>query len=425
MMKFSDTSFFALLTLSLWFGTSCAPKNEFISPPPPQVEVENPIIEDTRVYLIFPGRVESTSRVEVRARVTGFLKSREFQAGDYLKEGAPLFTIEPEQFLAAVETAKGNLRRVEADLKIASTNVRRLTEAFKTNAVSELEKLKAEAEEEVEKANVAIAKAALSDAERDLEYTNVTAPISGRVSRSMVDQGNLVGANEPTLLTTMVKSQPMYFNFEVSERAVIPYLPDLPNADDPSMEPNRPEDSQLELLLSDGTMHTTTDKSGSKAPELGKIEFVDNTINEKTGTMRLRALFQNKDEILVDGAFGRIRIPKVQEKAVKVPVSVVQRDLGGNFVLVVGEDNTVERRVVVPTEYLLDEYRIIEAYDSDKNTGVKADEQIVVGNLQRARPGIEVIPINKGENPEPVTEPVTDPTKKKDKADGQTDKAVE
>ncbi len=379
---------------------SCAPQNTFVAPPPPQVEVGPPIIEETRVYMAFPGRTEATARVEVRARVKGFLLSRDFQAGNFVKKGDLLFTIEPDQFEAGVVTAEGNLARAKADLEIATTNWEKRKIAFeKSGAVSELDVLSAEAEKKAASANVDIAQAALNDANRDLTYTKIVAPISGRVSRSLVDQGNLVGSNEPTLLTNVVKDRPIYFNFEVSERAAVPYLKSLPNADNPEMTPLAEEENELELSLSDGTDHA----------ELGRIEFVDNAINSKTGTLKLRALFDNKDGGLVDGAFGRIRIPKRLPDAVKVPIAIVQRDLGGTFVLVVNSENVVERRSVFPTPNVADNYRIIEPYDEEKNSGVKSDDKIVMSNLQRARPGIEVVPVALGtmsakpNAPEPTT----------------------
>ncbi|MGB0239696.1 MAG: efflux RND transporter periplasmic adaptor subunit [Verrucomicrobiales bacterium] len=391
----------------------CNRTEEFAAPPPLNVEVGNAIVEDTRVYLTFPGRAEAYSRVEIRARVKGFLQSCDFQAGDYIEEGTTLFTIEPDQFEAARKTAEAQLARANADLDLAKINAERMKTAFQSQAVSAVDKDTALADVDLKTAQVQIETASLDDAKRDLDYATVTAPISGRVSRSLVDQGNLVGANEPTLLTTMTQDRPIYFNFEAGERAVVPYLPNLPDAENPSMAPRRPEDSELELILADGTLHTvkvadeSTDDPNdtTSVPELGKIEFVDNTISNKTGTIRLRAEFENKDGNILDGAFGRIRIPQEVVNAVKVPQAVVQRDLGGNFVLLVGEGNVVERRVVIPTEYsveikvgeYLEEFRIIEAYDEGRNTGVKADELIIMNNLQRARPGLEVKPRRRGE----------------------------
>ncbi|MEM9282475.1 MAG: efflux RND transporter periplasmic adaptor subunit [Verrucomicrobiota bacterium] len=395
--------------------TSCSNTEEFVAPPPMQVEVAHPIVQDTRVYLTFPGRADAESTIEIRARVKGFLKSREFQAGDFVEEGTLLFTIEPEQFVAADLSATANLQRAKADLKLAEVNLQKLEQAFEKKAVSEVDVLTARADVDIKKADVSIAEAASDDAKRDLSYTQITAPVSGRISDSRVDRGNLVGAGDATLLTTITKDRPIYFNFEASERKLVPYLPDLPTSENPSMAPRRPEDSEMELLLSDGTMHTievpneeTPDPDDTiKVPELGRIDFVDNTISEQTGTIKMRALFDNADGNLVDGAFGRIRIPQEIVSAVKVPAAVVQRDLGGNYVLVVGDDNKIQRRVVIPTEHtvevdtgeFVEDFRILEPYDEVRNTGVTAEDKVVVSNLQRSRPGLEVVPRMRGESP--------------------------
>jgi len=388
MKQFSH--FFLILSVGIALS-GCAKENQFIPPPPPEVGVQSAVIENVEVYSEYAGRTSGSSRVEIRARVKGFLKETHFDAGQFVKEGDLLFTIEPEQFEAAVNTADGNLAKAEADLEIATTNWKKRKQAFDSSgAVSEIDVLSAEAEKKAAAAGVAIAEAAQSDAKRDLGYTEIHSPVSGRISNARVDQGNLVGAADPTLLTDIITVQPIYFDFEVGEREVLRYLVDMPNAENPTGS-GKGKKLDLELVLADGT---TFD-------EIGKFDFVDNSISRDSGTLRARAIFVNTAGILADGLFARIRIPEEVENSVQVPSLAIQRDLGGSFVLVVNEANVVERRPVLPTQLSIDSVKIIEPFNETTGTGLQATDRFVVSNLQRAREGLTVIPIT-GDEPGPV-----------------------
>lgn len=378
-MRHSDPFLFAVLTAGLAL-TGCAKKNEFVAPPPPEVGVEIPEIKTTTVFSEYAGRTSGSARVEIRARVKGFLQAYHFDAGQYVEKGQLLFTIEPEQFEAAVETAKGNLAKAEADLEIATTSWKKLKKAFEgSGAVSEIDVLSAEAERKAAQAGVDIARAALSDAERDLGYTKIHAPFAGRVSSALVDQGNLVGVADPTLLTDIITTQPIYFNFDGSERETLKYLQDMPNAENPTGS-GKGKELELQLVLSDGTPFE----------EVGRFDFADNSVDPDSGTIRLRASFENKKGLLVDGLFARIRIPNEVENAVLVPAAAIQRDLGGSFMMVVGEGNVIQRRTVVPTSLNVGNKKIIEPFDEASGTGLQADERFVVSNLQRVREGVTV-----------------------------------
>ena len=384
----------------------CAPENTFQAPPPPEVDVRSPLVEDTTILLEFPGRTQAFQRVEIRARVQGFLESREFQPGQYVKKDQLLFKIEPEQFEAAVTAAEGNLAKAKADFEIAKTNAQRRRDAFERNqAVSEIDVLSAEAEQKAAEAAVSIADAALADANRDLSYTTIATPVEGRVSRDEVDKGNLVGANEPTLLTTVIQDNPVYFNFEVNERTILPYLKNRPNAEQPEIADAKEVGNELQLSLADGSVY----------PSPGKFDFIDNAVDPKSGTVSVRAVFDNTDGNLADGIFGRIGIPEIVKNAVLVPRVSVQRDLGGSFVLVVDPENKVARRVVIPTAHTVGENRIIEPLNEETGTGLKPDDRIVVSNLQRARPGIEVTPKEEAvgdDQPAPETKGEAEPETK-------------
>ncbi|MEM9018502.1 MAG: efflux RND transporter periplasmic adaptor subunit [Verrucomicrobiota bacterium] len=369
-------------------ATSCGKQNAFVAPPPPEVDVMNPIVGEATVFLEFPGRTSASSDVEIRARVRGFLDTIEFDAGQYVEEGQLLFTIEPAEFEAAVRSAKGNVTKAKADLEIAETNYERRKKAFEgSGAVSEVDVLSADADRKAAEAAIEVAEAALADAERDLSYTQIHAPTSGRISSELVDPGNLVGANEATLLTRLVLTEPIYLNFEVSERDVLPFLEKLPGSDNPTPERDEMNRKNLSLLLSDGSVFG----------EKGKFDFIDNAVDPGTGTIQARAVFENKGGILADGLFARIQVPEIVPDAVQVPALSMQRDLGGSFVLVLDEENKVVRRSVVPTPFSLGAMRVLKSFDEETGTGLKADDRVIVSNLQRAREGIVVNPSEPGD----------------------------
>ncbi len=394
MKLFSGLSVFAAAT---FFLNGCAKENQFVAPPPPEVGVQAPVIETTTVYSEYAGRTSGSSRVEIRARVKGFLQAKHFEAGQFVEEGALLFTIEPEQFEAAVATAKGNLAKAEADHEIARTNWQKLDTAFnsRNGAVPEIEVLSADAKRKAAEAEVAIAMARLADAERDLGYTEIHAPMAGRVSKELVDRGNLVGAAEPTLLTDIISVRPIYFNFEAGERKVLQYLSDMPNAENPTGS-GKGKELDLLLVLSDGT----------EFDEIGRFDFVDNSVNPETGTIELRASFANEEGFLADGLFARLRVPETVDDAVLVPSMAIQRDLGGSYVLVVNTENVIERRPVILTPLASGDMKIIESYDEDTGTGLREADRFVVSNLQRAREGLVVEPVEK---PAPVAGEGIDP----------------
>lgn len=364
---------------------ACGEKNTFVPPPPLQVEVITPQVGPVTVYLEMPGRTVSFARAEVRARVKGFLKEIKFVPGRPVNAGDPLFTIEPEQFEAALETAKGQEAKARADLEIATTNYEKRKQASASGAVSQIDVAAAEAEMKASAAAVKIADAAVRDAGRDLGYTSVTAPMDGRVSKSEVDVGNLVGADGATLLTTVVQDHPIYVEFEVNERDILKELPKRKRMDDGSIPSN--EKIPVRLTLSDGSTY----------PSEGRLDFLDNAVDPNTGTIRARAVFENPEGALASGLFVRVGIPipryaAADSKAIRVPAEVVQRDLGGSYVLVAGEGGRVERRPVETTGYR-------EGSDQVLASGLTAEDQLIVTHLQKIRAGAVVVPVPKGSLP--------------------------
>lgn len=383
----------ALSSLLRFFGislgilaTACSEKNTFVPPPPLEVEVISPQVGPVTVYLEMPGRTVSFARAEVRARVKGFLKEVKFKAGKAVKEGDPLFMIEPEQFLAAVDTAKGQEAKARADLEIATTNFEKRKQASASGAVSQIDVAAAEAEMKAAAAAVKITEAAVRDAERDLSYTTITAPMDGRVSKSDLDVGNLVGADGATLLTTVVRDHPVYVEFEVNERDILKHLPKRRLMDEGEGVKER-EAIPVRITLSDGSVF----------PREGRLDFLDNAVDPDTGTIRARAIVENPDEALASGLFVRVGIPVPElaaagSSAIRVPAEVVQRDLGGSFVLVVGEGGVVQRRPVVTTGFR-------DGADQILSSGLTTTDQLIVTHLQKVRAGAVVIPKPKATAP--------------------------
>ena len=350
-------------------------KNEFAAPPPPEVNVQKPLVQTTTVFLEFPGRSSASERVEIRARVSGFLQSRDFQPGQVVKKDQLLFTIEPEQFSARVAAAEGNLAQANAQLAIAKTNYDKRKAAFdKSKAVSQIDVLSAEADMKAAEAQIEIAQASLDDAKRDESYTKILSPADGRVSKDLVDIGNLVGASDPTLLTTVVRDDPLYVDFEISERAILPYLSERPSQESPGLA-EKTKALPIRLTLSDGETY----------PQTGSINFIDNAVNPDSGTLKTRAEFENKEGALAAGLFVRIGLPQEIENAVMIPTIAIQRDIGGSYVLVAGGDNKAQRRTVKPLPFIIGDLRII-------GEGIGPDDRIIVSNFQRVRDGIDVAP---------------------------------
>lgn len=377
-------TFFCVLLIS-----GCGKKNEYAPPPAPRVEILEAVSETVEVFGEFGAKTEAAARVEIRARVDGLLESKGFESGDYVKEGQVLYTIEPEKYEAALKAAKGRLRKAQADETIAGTEYKRKKQAFDTNrAVPELEVLASEAQWEAAKAAVEIEEASVADAERNVGYTEVKAPISGRTSDGDYDIGSLVSAQSATLLNSIVQDDMVYVSFEVNERFVIPFLPNRPGKETEMEVPEK----NLKLVKSDGTSFS----------QEGKFRFLDNEVNPETGTIAVQAEFPNPDMELAAGMFVRILIPQELENVTLVPASVVQRDLGGSYVLLAAAGNRVERRNIVLSRYDKSGSSIVEPYDEAANTGIKPGEKIVVSNLQRVRPGMTVqLAQAKPKEPEP------------------------
>ncbi|MFQ3225490.1 MAG: RND family efflux transporter MFP subunit [Lentimonas sp.] len=370
------------------FAVGCAPEVEVQAPPPPSVTVAKPETREVTVYKAYPATLQGISEVEIRARVSGFLEETSFHEGGFIKAGEHLFTIEPRPYQLAVEAAEADLARAVAGRELAESRLRRLEKALKSNAVAEVEVDIASAELAQAIASVSQATAQLHNAELDLSYTNVNAPINGRVSLSYVSDGNLVGYSDPTVITTIVDDSVIEAYFEMPEREMIRYLKARQKG---SKLDQYISSLEIQLELSDGSIYSET----------GRIDFMDNKVDVMTRTIRLRAVFENQDAGLASGLYASVRIPVAvneddisQTEAVLVPADVILRDIGGRYVWVVDDQNVVHRRGVDPGD------TIVKQAEGDAPAvrqtiiidGVTAEDRIIVMGLQRARDGVTVAP---------------------------------
>ena len=215
--------FLAIAAAASWL-TGCEQKNTYVEPPPPKVTTAQPLKQKVIDYLEFTGTTRAFEQAEVRARVAGFLQSMHFTPGSFVEKGALLFVIDPREYRAALNAAQAELESAKAQLRRAETEYARAERLFKQKAGAEKNVVQWRGERDIARAAVDMAKARVERARLDMDYTKVTAPISGRVARNLVDVGNLVGEGEPTLLTTITRYDPMYVYFNLNERDLLKVL---------------------------------------------------------------------------------------------------------------------------------------------------------------------------------------------------------
>jgi RND family efflux transporter MFP subunit len=337
---------------------------------PAPVSVAKPIVKDITEYDEFTGRFEATDFVEVRSRVTGYLDKVSFKDGGFVKEGDLLFTIDPRPYQAAYNKAESAVTVAQSQFTFASNDLERAESLRKTGNISDQTVDQRRQAFLTAEADLAGAKAALESARLDLDFTQIKAPVSGRISRKLVTEGNLVTANN-TVLTTIVSLDPIQFYFDVDERSFVAYAKAGLN-----------KSRNLASPVSEVVVAVTGDKEPTRK---GRLDFIDNRLDNATGTMRLRAVFDNPDFFLTPGMFGRIRIVGSDVyKGVLVPDEAIASDQDRRVVYVVGDDGSVKPTQVRPGPKQ-DGYRVI-------RDGLKGDETIVVNGLTRIRPGVKIEP---------------------------------
>jgi RND family efflux transporter MFP subunit len=304
-------------------------------PPAPAVTVANPLAKRITNWDEYSGRFQAVQRVEVRPRVSGFIDTIHFKDGQMVKAGDLLFTIDPRPFELALDSAKAEVARANAQVELASTEVERARPLVRSGAVTERDFDQRAANLLVARAALQAAQAAAKNAELNLEWTKVTAAIDGRLSDRKVDAGNLVtgGSGTTTLLATIVTMDPIHFVFEVSEADYLRYTR---LAESGKRESSRNTGNPVRIKLSDET----------EFKHQGKMDFVDNALNARSGTMRGRAVVENKSGLMQPGLFARMQLFGGEVDGLLIPDAAVVADQARKIVFTVGEDGIVKPKPV-------------------------------------------------------------------------------
>jgi RND family efflux transporter MFP subunit len=337
------------------------------------VTVARPIERTITEWDEYTGRFAAVETVEVRARVSGFIESIHFKEGQVVKQGDLLFVIDPRPYAFAHEQAKADVERAKAKLEIASLDVQRAAPLVRSQTVTEREYDTRRATERDAAAQVASLEAVARQAQLNLEWTQLRAPIMGRISDKRVDAGNLIAGGQAgaTLLTVIVSIDPIHFVFDGSEADFLRYVRLAAAGARPL---SRDVENPVAVRLAD-------------EPEFkhqGRMNFVDNALNPRTGTIRARAVFDNKDGLLAPGYFGRLRLFGGERSALLVPDSAISSDQSRRILFAVAEDGTVAVKVV-ELGPMVDGLRVI-------RSGLAPTDRIIIDGLQRARPGQKVKP---------------------------------
>lgn len=359
------------------------------APPAPAVTALRVQTEAVPLFTELPGRTTPYLIAEVRPQVTGIVKERPFDEGSEVAAGQLLYQIDPALYQAAYDSAKASLARAKANLDMAELKARRYAGLEKSDAVSKQANDEAMAEARQAQADVAAATAALDKARIELDYTQVKAPIAGRIGRSTVTPGALVTANQPATLATVQRLDPIYVDLTQSSAEILRIRRQLEAGE---LRRGPGDGLPVKLVLEDGTEY---------GPE-GTLAFSEVTVDEGTGSVTLRARFPNPKGELLPGTYVRARLLLgVRADAILVPHAALSRDARGNpQVMVVGAEGQVEARAVTTVQSRGDQWVI--------GDGLAAGELVIVEGLQRARPGTLVKAEVQGEAAESA--PVEKPT---------------
>lgn len=373
-MRYSGTlKVVAVMVMALLAITAAGCKGKMAAPPPPEVAVITLQTERVTITTELPGRVSPYLIAEVRPQVTGIVKKRLFTEGSDVKAGAVLYQIDPAPYQAAFDNATASLARAEANLPPIRSKAQRHKELVAIKAVSQQEFEDVSAQHMQAEADVKYWKAAVETARINLNYTQVRAPIAGRIGKSAITVGALATANQPAPFTTVQKLDPVYVDATQSSANLLHLKRLLAEG---KLVFKGPDSTKVKLLLEDGTPYD----------QEGTLKFSDITVEPSTGSFILRMVFPNPKHVLLPGMYARaVVLEGVAENSLLIPQQSLTRDPKGNpYVLIVNAQNKVEVRPVVAPRAMGDRWFVTE--------GLKSGDKVIVEGIQRAMPGTTVKP---------------------------------
>ena len=352
---------------------SCGQDNRYVAPPPPRVTVAVPLQQSVTRYLEATGNTAAVNSADLVARVSGFIQEINYQDGAIVKKGTLLFTIEPEPYKVKLDQAKAAEAGARATLKQAQADFDRQSQLVKRQAGTQATLDQSQATRDSSQSNLQQAEANTRIAALNLEYAHVTAPFDGMVTARQVSVGQFVGSGTtPTVLATIIQTDPIYVNFNVSEQDVLRIRADIARR---GLTPDDLRKVPVEVGLQTETGY----------PHEGTLDYASPTVNQSTGTLAVRAVLQNPNRVLLPGYFVRVRVPVgEQPNALLVADTAIGSDQGGRYVLVVDKDNVVEQRKVEVGPQV-DDKRVIES-------GLTPQDRVVIAGVLRAIPGQKVDP---------------------------------
>jgi membrane fusion protein, multidrug efflux system len=352
----------------------CEDRNKYQPPPAPEVGVAKPIVKPVTLYMELTGNTSAFNKVDLVARVQGFLEKVGYKDGDRVAAGATLFTIEQLPYQTSLQIAEATVKQQQALLVQYDADLKRQLDLQQRQVASEAKLDDSRAKRDSTSAALEQAKGQVEQARINLGYTEIKAPFAGVVTARLVDPGALVGAGGPTKLATLVQIEPIYVNFSVNEQQVL-QIRDQLRKEGLTIQDLGPIPVEVGLQTEKGFPHT------------GTINYIAPDLDQSTGTLAVRALLENKGAVLLPGLFVRVRVPIQRDlESTLVPDRALGNGQLGRYVLVVNNKNVVGQRPVETGDVTEDGMRIIKS-------GLKPDDRVVVSGLQRAVPGNVVKPV--------------------------------